>query len=588
MIKNFAVSIGKKAALLIGMALLLTACGENVPESQPTFSDNIQNYLAQYSAELEAYDATYGEDLKAWKEEMMAYYGENKTITGSYDEAAAAKCTNGVFVGKVDEDGIVAWKGVPYAKQPTDSLRWMAPQKAEADDTVYEAQYFGHSAIQCESNDDMSSLYPQGEDCLNIAVWNNKTDAGDKKPVMLYIHGGAYVEGGASEPMYDCTNFVRNHPDVILASVDYRTGILGFINLSEVPGGQAYKESANLGLLDIIEALRWMKENIAAFGGDPENITVFGESAGSGIVSALTIIPQAKGLIRRAIMESGTASRFLRSEEKSIASTKRILDISGAKTMEDLLSLSSDDLRTLMRISFIEAPMDYTYPQCDGIVLPTDIGGAMEDGTRNGIDILIGTNKDEMKYWTFYEGKEAMTSVAEDRLDRIRAAVTDDERERLETFLAPCQDDVLESYERLYNYFAFHTQALYEAKTHAANGQNVYMYYFTEESSYPDLKSAHAFEVRYVFGNLDDLSMSDEPADPVLSAEMQTAWINFAKTGDPSVAPGEIEGCDGLVWERYTAPGYPVMVFNSAGSAMKEDPLNEDNERIKDLKDILN
>lgn len=572
--------------LVLIMVLSFVACGSGVQEKSQ-FTDNINKYLEKYSEQMAKFNKANKKTMDEYKKEMQAAYGENKEITGDYDKDTAAKCSNGTFVGKKDENGIVTWKGVPYATQPVGDLRWKVVKDAPKSDKVYEAYYFGHSSIQCESNDDRSSLYPQGEDCLNVTIWNNKNDNTKNKPVMLYIHGGAYVEGGASEPMYDCTNFVTNESDVILASVDYRTGCLGFINLSEVPGGEEYKESANLGLLDIAKCLEWMKENIAAFGGDPDNITIFGESAGSGSVSAMTIIPQAKGLFKRGIMESGTSSGFLRTAEKSKDYTAKMMEISGAKDMKDLLSLTPDDLRNIMTIILMEDPVNYTYPQCDGITLPMDIKAAMEKNTREGIDILIGTNQDEMKYWTYYDDKDSLRKTAEARFDLFYSKSTEKQKEDLDKFLESYDDsDILNYYVPLYNYLGFHTNSLYEAKTHADNGQNAYMYYFTEESTNKEVGSCHAFEVRYVFGNLNDLSLSDAPADETLSDVMQTAWINFARTGDPSIKKGQVEGVDELKWEKYKAPDYPVMVFNSEGSHMENDPLNADNELIKSLKDI--
>lgn len=580
------ISFIKKIFCVILILLLVSnTIGCSNKNSKIDFSHNIQQYIDNNIKEdYDAYIKNRDEVAVYLKDEMMSIYGENHEITGDYDQSASVKCSNGTFVGKINDEGIVIWKGVPYAKQPLGGLRWKIAQEAESSDKTYEAYYYGHTAVQFENVDDASCYYPQGEDCLNISIWNNKTNNDSKKPVMIFIHGGAYVQGGACEPTYDLTNFVKNNPEVIAASIDYRTNILGFINLSNVPGGENYECSTNLGLLDIVEGLKWVKNNIGAFGGDPENVTVFGESAGSGIVSALTIMPQAKGLIKRAIMESGSCTGFLRSKENSIAYTDKIMEICGAKNMEDLLSLKDEDLRNIMGIMLFENPMVYTYPECDGVVLPLDIEKTFEDGTRNGIDILIGTNKDEMKYFSYYMGKDAMNQIYEATLfNGIKENASEEELANLKTFFDSIDGDIYEQYEKFGNYYMFHTPSLNEAKTHALNNQNVYMYYFTEESTREELKSSHGFELRYVFGNLDDLAESDEPADPTLSAIIQKSFINFAKTGDPSILEGQVKGIDSLEWKQYKPDDYYVMVLNSKDSHLEKDPLNERNILVKNL-----
>ena len=572
--------------LVFLLMIIVVGCSDN--DNKKDFSKNIQQYIdTNIKDSYEAFVAYRNEAGKPMREEMMALYGENKEITGQYDSKLAAICSNGTFVGKINDDGIITWKGVPYAKQPIGDLRFKATKEAEDSDKVYEAYYFGHSSIQFENVDEASGYYPQGEDCLNISIWNNSKDSDTSKPVMIFIHGGAYIQGGSCEPTYDLSNFIINNPEVLVASIDYRTSILGFINLSEVKGDEEYKYTTNLGLLDIVEGLKWVKKNISAFGGDPSRVTVFGESAGSGIISALTIMPQAKGLINRAIMESGTSTGFLRSTEESLAYTDKILEVTGAENIDDLLCLTDEDLRKIMEIIYLENPMGFTYPEKDGVTLPLDINKSLEDNTRNGIDILIGTNKDEMKYFSYFSGKDAMQAVYDIKLDVLKAKANEEELLRLQSFFDSVDGDIYEKYEKFFNYYMFHTPSLFEAKTHADNNQNVYMYYFTEESTRADLKAAHGFELRYVFGNLDDLAASDEPADPTLSAIFQKSFVNFAKTGNPSILENQIEGIDSLEWKQYKPNDYQVMVLNSKDTHLENDPLNKRNMLVNDLMEYI-
>ena len=246
--------------------------------------------------------------------EVFSRYGENHAVTGDYDKTLAVKCRNGTFVGK-RQDSVLCFKGVPFAKPPVAELRWKAPQPIEDGEGVFEAYYNGKTPIQTEWETEMASYYPQGEDCLYLNMWVNENDKTARKPVMVF---GSYGWGGTADPLYDGLNFVKKQSDIVLVSVGYRVGLMGFVDFSSVEGGEAFPDAPNLGLLDQIEALRWVQKNISGFGGDPDNVTIFGESAGGGSVSLLPMIPSAKGLFRRVIAESGSVALTFSKEECAV------------------------------------------------------------------------------------------------------------------------------------------------------------------------------------------------------------------------------------------------------------------------------
>ncbi len=567
------------------LSSLFVGCStKNSEESSSQFTANIDKYWQDNDIDADMKKQNNSEeDLAKPRAEMLEIYGENQEITGDYDESLAAKTVSGTYVGKNVSDKVISWKGIPYAKQPVGELRWKAPQAPDASDKVYEAFYFGHSSLQAEGTDEPSSLYPQGEDCLNLNVWNNTEDTAENKPIMVWIHGGAYIQGGACTDEYDGTNFVKNNPDVIYASIDYRTDFMGFINLSNVPGAEDYTDTANLGLMDEIQALNWLKENAASFGGDPERITIFGESAGGGSVSTLTLAPQAKGLFKRAIMQSGVTTAYLRTAEKSIEHTNKIMEITGAKTMDDLLSLTESDLRKVETIICYHFSNDYTYPQQDDIVIPTDIKGALNSAQRNGIDIMIGTTKDEYNYWTMLLGKEGNLKFMQKSLKTLESKMNDDQKKRLEKFMSMQKGDEYDKLLQFINYVSFHCPARYEAETHVANGQNAYVYYFTEEANDSDLLSHHGFDLGFTLGNVEEDKVKDVDAAWELSDIMQQMWVNFAKTGDPSLKEGDLEGIGEIKWDRYDLNKCPVMVFNSKATRQERDPVKEGSDLLKDF-----
>jgi len=309
----------------------------------------------------------------------------NEPIKKSYNQTLAVACKNGIFVGQKVDD-ILEFKGIPYAKPPIGNLRWKPPVRPDDSVVVFEAYHYGYSPIQTLWDAEAASYYEQSEDCLTLNVWvnRNSTTQADKKPVMVFIYGGSYGWGGTVDPMYDGHNFVRDYPDIIFVSVNYRTGIMGFIDFTKVKGGEDYKESGNLGLLDQLQALKWIKENIKGFGGDPDNVTVFGESAGAGSASILTVIPGASDLFKRVIIQSGSIA-LTYSKKECEKLTKLLLQEANADTMDDLLTLTEDTLKEInVKLN------DYNnFPERDGVVIPEDLYEVYQNGTSKNIDMLI-------------------------------------------------------------------------------------------------------------------------------------------------------------------------------------------------------
>lgn len=591
----------KKFYMLILVILCiasLSGCGNdnNPKEGESRFTANINKAWIDYEVDKKQ-DETGNtkEAIEATREQMKVFYGENKEITGNYDSNLAASTPYGTYVGKLDNNKILSWKGIPYAKAPTGNLRWKTPQELDTSNKVYEAYYFGHTSIQVETWDEPESTYPQGEDCLNVSIWNNTQNESTNKAVMVWIHGGGYVQGGSSNPGYNGTNFVTNNPDIIFASIDYRTDFLGFVNFSDVPGGEEYKKSANLGLLDQVAALKWLRENISSFGGDPNRITIFGESAGGGSVSALTIMPCAKGLFNRAIIQSGSSSNFLRTAEVSKSQTQLILDITGAKTMSDLLELTASDIRKIETIFTVSGADNSTYPQLDGITLPFDLEAKLNDSTRDGIDILMGTTSDEFEYWSYILTPEVNAQRMPDIIAQYENKLNDDELVRWNEFRNKLNGTEYKKNVETINYLLFHSPCRYEASTHAKNGNKVYQYLFSEpfNGKYIDPYSKqevpygafHASENSFLFGYLSNENNFCCTHDEAirLSQTTQKMWSNFAKNGDPSIADGDVPGVATISWDAYTNENSAIMNINSEKCEQSVDPFKENIDLMGDL-----
>jgi para-nitrobenzyl esterase len=271
-------------------------------------------------------------------EEIEEFNKQNRQIKGEYDTKLAVKTKTGVYVGYKEKKGVV-YREIPYAKPPVGKLRWKAPEPLPASDEVFEAKYFGASAIQVEHKGSILKIHRQSEDCLTLNVCVGKKDNNDKKPVVVLFHHGDFSYGGSADPLMYLEKIADTYSDFIGVSFNYRLGIFGFIDFSEVPGGENYPDALNLGLLDQIAALEWVKENISAFGGDPGNITVMGFESGAISISLLAACERAKGLFQKAFIFFGSPDFSYLTPEAARAFAQKLLEETGAKSMDELQRL---------------------------------------------------------------------------------------------------------------------------------------------------------------------------------------------------------------------------------------------------------
>ena len=479
---------------------------------------------------------------------MNDLYGENKVITGDYDSFLAVKCENGTFVGK-EVNNVIAYKGIPFAKAPINDLRWKAPEYVDKSDVVRQAYYFGKAAIQEPWFSELSSCYPQSEDCLYLNIWSNRKVKANK-PVMVFIHGGAYGYGGTSDPIYDGQNFVEKFEDIVLITIAYRIGIMGFIDFSFVPGSEGYEDSVNLGLLDQVMALRWIKNNIEGFGGDPNNVTIFGESAGGGSVSILPVMDIAKGLFNRAIGESGSiALTYDRLECRPF--TEKLLESSKCKTMDDLLKLTTEELQ------LYNAPINEknNFPCRDGRIVPVDLYEAYKSGKSAWCDMINGTNKDECRYWINEMGGFQIYAAGIPLLFDNQVAIMSKADQKKARYFFRRNDDG-NAYIRLTEFendIIFRCPAQKQLQYHADNGGKAYNYFWTFPSEKKYFGACHAVELNHVFNNLNERIYTGNNVDEKLADEVQNMWVNFARTGNPSTVNNE--------WPTYNSETRRTLVL---------------------------
>ena len=472
---------------------------------------------------------------------------ENKEITdGNYDRSLAVKCINGTFVGK-KTDNVITYKGIPYVgQQPIGNLRWKAPVDATPSNGVYEAYYNAKGACQAEG------IVPtQGEDCLYLNVWKAEDTSSQKRPVMVWIHGGAFVGGGTGIDLFDCTNFIKENPDVIVVTVAYRLGVMGFLHLSHLPDGKDYPDAQNLGLLDQQMALKWVHENIAAFGGDPSNVTIWGESAGSASCTLQSLIKGSQNYFQKTIAQSGSPA-VTRSTEEAIACTDGIMKTLGCKTVSDLLKVDAQKL--------VEAASPYalnTFPERDDRILPLEPHTAYANGAAKEIIFLQGCNKDEFNFFALAMGTDDFLKWAADRKAKKFAQMEEDEVALVNSFLSDQQGENWEPDCRLFSQSWFLAPCMRMSENQTNAGGKSYTYFYRVEASEPKLKAAHGEELPIVFCHPDQTDI-----DPTFCKTMRKMWVQFAKTGNPSLTADQSPDGQAKEWPLYDTAEKKVMVLD--------------------------
>jgi para-nitrobenzyl esterase len=512
-----------------------------------------------------------------------ALAGGNFTRALADDGAATPGATVATTAGKIrgtTQDKVHAFKGVSYAATTAGENRFMPPAKLGSWTNVRDCFELGPRAPQLSGAfhgqvppefEVMDRDEPMGEDCLVLNLWTPSVGHSGKRPVMVWLHGGGFTSGSGGFICYDGTQLAKKH-DVVAISLNHRLTALGYLYLAGI-GGDKYANSSNLGNLDIIAALEWVRDNIAAFGGDPGNVTIFGQSGGGGKVSSLMAMPAAKGLFHRAIVESG-------------ADVKGVSRDSANKTAQAFLAklnLQPDQIDQLQKLSTDQllaatapgGPPLALAPVVDGHSLPTDPFDPVAPELSADIPLLIGTVETEV---TFFPNqildpideaslharvKQTVRNASDDQVDRLIAAYRAGRPGVSNTDL----------YLILASDATFRAGVVTEADRKSQQAKApVYQYYFTWRSPVRDgkLRSYHTLEIPFVFDNVDACkSMTGDGADRyALADKMSAAWVAFARTGNPNtkLLPA---------WPAFDATKRAVMILNDECKVVN-DPHGEE------------
>ena len=446
---------------------------------------------------------------------------------------------NGSLTGRA-APGSTAFLGIPFAQAPLGELRWAPPMPALPWEGTRNATRFGSAPWQ-PSGGPLDGLVPgmgsddQSDDCLNLNVWTPSTDG--SRPVLVWIHGGAFSLGAGSLSVYDGSRLAAA-TNTVVVTINYRLGALGFMVIDDPSC------TPNVGLLDQVAALEWVRDNISAFGGDPDNITIFGESAGGGSVLSLLSMPSAVGLFQRAIVQSG-ATDLLLDRDKAQLVAEAVARAAGLDTVD------VDALRAMSGAQIIEAQANATmelfgtvgtmpfHPVVDGVVLPHTWLDAASSGF-NPVPVIIGTTRDEMDLFKMFDPAAA---TLDDAGLRARLGATGKNVDALiDAYTATGTTDPPDVWARVNTDTAMWLHALAIAEAHSAHAPT-WMYRFDWEASSPDMGAPHGVDIPFPFTTIDVGGWDtfiDEPEQAMsLASVIQRSWADFANDGVPSLGDTE-------------------------------------------------
>ena len=422
--------------------------------------------------------------------------------------------------------------GIPYAKPPVGELRWKAPEALPSSEAVFEARNFGASAIQVEHKGSIVRHHRQSEDCLtlNIAVGTEKAEA--KKPVLVLFHHGDFTSGGAVDPLLYGGNYVSAHQDVVLVSFNYRLGIFGFIDFSEVPGGEACPDALNLGLLDQIAALEWIRENIGAFGGDPERVTLLGFESGATCICLLAASERAKGLFQRAFVVNGSPDAAYDTPENSRALASALLQETNTSTMAELMQLDTDTLKDAAQRLW----MNMCAPTCDGTLIPADVYRAYRDGAASGIEFVVGIINGEVRAFRASFGSKNYEDALNAAVDMLQNGMDDSVAEEVQTYLRAqtASSSELEARSKLMEQWI--ALGIYRIATTLTQGGNkVHLMLWDEKALIEKLGSGTADVLATLLGNGEALQMYGSVMNSTASTGRRSPRRSSLRTGKSRV-----------------------------------------------------
>ena len=488
--------------------------------------------------------------------------GENK-IHGEYEgKDPVAKAVSGNYIGKNGKD-VVSFLGITYAK----AERWKKAIPVEDSTKFFEAWYFGNSEIQPDSSHNILTELNKDENCLNLNIWTSKLEENASKPVFVYFHGGDGRYGGSANPLYHLENIAKAISDAVFVSINYRFGVFGVIDFatSDLSDKDEYADSTALSLLDQVEALKWIKKNISAFGGNPDNITVAGDSAGGSDILLLAANSEAKGLFKRAYIMCASTTDTPDNNDKASLLGKKLIEEFDAKSTADLKALTSKQLEdfTAKYYDMIELS-----PR-NGRFIPMDVEKEYLNGVASDIEFIFGIAADDISGWeAMLAGDVSLDAIIENYFEFFKGRVEKDNYDRLETLLNNYKKSGLSdsnSKKALLSDFQYKACPLHDCNTLVKGGSVVRVFYWDVNGDIEKLTANGVSMVTSILENEDIAEQMGYLHEKNIMEIMQNLMEKYINGDSPELFNNEIDGVSAISWDKYDADrGCVLHIQNSA------------------------
>ena len=498
---------------------------------------------------------------------LKAMTGENKTYGEYAGKDPVAKAVSGSYIGKKGKD-VVSFLGITYAKAD----RWKRAIPVKDSTEFIEALYLGNSEIQPDSSHNILTEVNQDEDCLNLNIWTAKLEENKGKPVFVYFHGGDGRYGGSANPLYHLDNIAKAIPEAVFVSINYRFGVFGVIDFasSNLPDKDEYKDSTALSLLDQVEALKWIKKNISAFGGDPDNITVAGDSAGGSDICLLAATNEAKGLFNRAFIMCASTTDTPDNNDKVSLLGKKLIEEFDAKSVADLKNLTSKQLEDFSAkyYDMIELP-----PR-NGNFIPMDVEQEYLNGAASDIEFIFGIAADDISGWqAMLAGDVSLDAIVQNYFEFFKSRVDKDKHDRLETLLNDYKKSGLsdtDSKKTLLSDFQFKACPLHDCNTLVKGGSVVRVFYWDVKGDIEKLTANTVSMVTSILGNADIAEQMGYLHEKNITEIMQNLVDKYINGDTPELFHNEIDGVDEISWNQYDAERECVLHIQNSSIKMAE------------------
>ena len=510
--------------------------------------------------------------------------GSNAELSDYSGKNLAVQTITGTYIGKADKSG-VRFLGIPYAKAPVGENRWKRPIPAEPSDRIFEAYYFGNSEIQPDSSHNILNRFKQSEDCLSLNIWTAKLEPSVKKPVVVCFHGGDGRYGGSAHPLYYLDTIAQNIPDAVFVSINYRIGVFGVVDFSSAADSDKTRsDSTALSLLDQLEALKWVKANISAFGGDPENITAMGDNAGGSCILLLAGMKEAKGFFRRAFIMCSTTNDTPGTDEKASAVGKALLEEFGAETVAGLEGISSEQLRDFENRHYDLLEL----PPRDGRAVPANLEEEYLSGAASDIEFVFGIAADDLSGWqAMLTGDHSLDELLEMYYKNLQKAIGEERAAKCDALLQQYVQSGMsnaDAKKTLLIDFHYKASLLHDCKSLARGGSKVRCFYWDVKGDVEKLTANSISMVTTILGNCDIAEQMGYLNEQNVTEIMQAFLGKYIHGKPMQFFNNELKGVKEIIWDEFTAGKDSVLHVQKDKIAMAQNVFSEN---VSELEKII-